>query len=673
MNDWYIDRSKNFINDTLDKALTLFNTACKTEISSDLLAEKIKESGALGGAEGNPNAALTRFRDHGFLRKNNTIGDSAQDYIEGRLGKAELIIDMFSKRPAMKSSSPDVKPFYLLCLVFDSMLQMGLDPDDIFLTYEECREYLYPIISYSGITFELVEKIVSEREYEYGIDMPKPRITLEPNEDTNLSIWFNALRETPVFMPLEVNKRVLRPNLKQAEFFHFMAVNADELKPVPTSSNNSLYDYYCDSACGLSEILPNVIRKESVFDKEEDAQTLFQYLFGFKKIAAYNYSRYIKYNCFGLFFPFITLPKLVIREIWKANQIIGNGLYQYVVKGQWDIESINIDEFEYKGFYGETKTVEAFSFDSTIPNACNLVIYGTPGCGKSFYVENTLLKEYEVEKDLFIRTTFYQDYTNTDFVGQVLPKVKSDKSVTYEFNPGPFTLALKKAIENQEKPVALIIEELNRGNAASIFGDIFQLLDRNESGKSRYKIINPNIQDYFNEVFEGKYFFDSIRIPGNLYIIATMNTSDQNVFTLDTAFKRRWNFEKIKNIFTADHKYRQFYIPGMPDVTWEQFVTDINEFIVNSESGITSEDKQLGVFFIDKGTLCEKKEECTDKQKIEKFAYKIFEYLWDDVAKFGHGDWFASDIKTLDDLIEEYQKRGKAVFVDGVLSNGSNQ
>ena len=152
-----------------------------------------------------------------------------------------------------------------------------------------------------------------------------------------------------------------------------------------------------------------------------------------------------------------------------------------------------------------------------------------------------------------------------------------------------------------------------------------------------------------------------------------MNTSDQNVFTLDTAFNRRWNFEKIKNIFTADHKYRQFYIPGMPDVTWEQFVTDINEFIVNSESGITSEDKQLGVFFIDKGTLCEKKEECTDKQKIEKFAYKIFEYLWDDVAKFGHGDWFASDIKTLDDLIEEYQKRGKAVFVDGVLSNGSNQ
>lgn len=673
MNNWYIDRSKNFINDTLDKALTLFNTVCKTEISPDLLAEKIKESGALGGAEGNPNAALTRFRDHGFLRKNNTIGDSAIDYIEGRLGKAELIIDMFSKRPATKSSSPDVKPFYLLCLVFDSMLQMGLDPDDVFLTYEECKEYLYPVNSYSEITFELVEKIVSERDFEYGTDMPRPRITLESNEDTNLSIWFNALRETPVFMPLDVNKRVLRPNLKQTEFFHFMAVNADELKPVPTSTNNSLYDYYCDSACGLSEILPNTIRKDSVFEKEEDAQTLFEYLFGFKKIAGYNYSRYIKYNCFGLFFPFITLPKLVIREIWKTNQIIGKGLYQYLEKGQWNIEAINIDEFEYKGFYGETKTVEAFSFDSSIANACNLVIYGTPGCGKSFHVENTLLSEYEVERDLRIRTTFYQDYTNTDFVGQILPKVKPDKSVTYEFNPGPFTLALKKAIENRGKPVALIIEELNRGNAASIFGDIFQLLDRSESGKSRYDIVNPNIQDYLNRVFDGKYFFNSIRIPSNLYIIATMNTSDQNVFTLDTAFKRRWHFEKIKNKFTVDHKYKHFYIPGMPDVTWEQFVTDINNFIVNRTSGISSEDKQLGVFFIDKDTLCETKEECIDEQKIDKFAYKLFEYLWDDVAKFGREDWFASDIKTLDGLIEEYKKRGKAVFVDGVLSNGNNQ
>lgn len=86
------------------------------------------------------------------------------------------------------------------------------------------------------------------------------------------------------------------------------------------------------------------------------------------------------------------------------------------------------------------------------------------------------------------------DYTNTDFVGQILPKVKPNGEVTYDFNPGPFSLALKAAIENPEDAVALIIEELNRGNAASIFGDIFQLLDRDSNGKSQYSIINVNLQ-----------------------------------------------------------------------------------------------------------------------------------------------------------------------------------
>ena len=111
-------------------------------------------------------------------------------------------------------------------------------------------------------------------------------------------------------------------------------------------------------------------------------------------------------------------------------------------------------------------------------------------------MQNTLLKEFGVANDEQhrIRTTFYQDYTNTDFVGQIIPKVKEDKSVTYEFNPGPFALAMKMAIEHSNEPVALVIEELNRGNAASIFGDIFQLLDRDDDGKSQYKITNVNLQ-----------------------------------------------------------------------------------------------------------------------------------------------------------------------------------
>lgn len=297
----------------------------------------------------------------------------------------------------------------------------------------------------------------------------------------------------------------------------------------------------------------------------------------------------------------------------------------------------------------------SFGFESIKGGAQNKVIYGTPGCGKSYYVQHTLLPFLGVESDNVIRTTFYQDYTNTEFVGQILPKVQADKSVTYEFNPGPFSLALKKAIEHPDKAVALVIEELNRGNAPSIFGDIFQLLDRDKEGKSQYQITNVNIQDYLNKCFIGEsFYFDSIRIPGNLYIIATMNTSDQNVFTLDTAFKRRWLFEKIRNVFSLAHEYKDYYVTGLDNITWEQLVNAINDFIVTRGDDLSSEDKQIGVYFIDRESLCEKADECGNEEKKKKFAYKLFEYLWDDVAKFTRDQWFPAEIKSLDQLIDAY-------------------
>lgn len=310
----------------------------------------------------------------------------------------------------------------------------------------------------------------------------------------------------------------------------------------------------------------------------------------------------------------------------------------------------------------DTSCTRPYAFDTTKGGAQNCVVYGTPGCGKSYYVQNAFLPSIGVKAENVIRTTFYQDYTNTDFVGQILPKV-TDKVVTYEFNPGPFSLALKKAIEQPTELVALVIEELNRGNAASIFGDIFQLLDRDKNGKSQYEITNVNIQDYLTKAFaEQKLSFDKVCIPANLYIVATMNTSDQNVFTLDTAFKRRWQFEKIRNVFAPTHQYKGYFVPGMENVTWEQLVNGINEFIISRPDDLSSEDKLIGVYFIEKDTLCERAEECNDEGKKYRFAYKLFEYLWDDVAKFAHSEWFGTDIKSLDQLIDQYMEKGKQVL-----------
>lgn len=365
-----------------------------------------------------------------------------------------------------------------------------------------------------------------------------------------------------------------------------------------------------------------------------------------------------------------------IKKILKAegDYEVGDIMLMSKLKDKYIIELVKSDTEKYKvliTLFDEKDrhlllddAIQTFDFSmSTIKDGQNLIVYGTPGCGKSYYVEHTLLKDYP--KENYIRTTFFQDYTNTDFVGQILPVVEGDK-VTYEFNPGPFTLALEQAIRKPNENVALVIEELNRGSAASIFGDIFQLLDRKE-GVSEYEITNVNILNYLKQQFGGMYVFESIKLPSNLSIFATMNTSDQNVFTLDTAFKRRWKFKKLLNKFESDHTFKDMYIPGA-DITWEDFVDSINLFILESSNGLNSEDKQLGVYFVNEKLMRKDKNVPAELEKVEAFAYKVLEYLWSDVAKFDRSRWFEDNIKSLDMLVEEYKSKGIGVFKHDIFN-----
>lgn len=310
---------------------------------------------------------------------------------------------------------------------------------------------------------------------------------------------------------------------------------------------------------------------------------------------------------------------------------------------------------------------ELFDYSKTKGSSINKIFYGTPGCGKSYHIQHNILGKENYSDDNVIRTTFYQDYSNTDFVGQILPKIEKDKTsgketVKYIFNPGPFTLALIRAISNPAEKVALVIEEINRGNAPAIFGDIFQLLDRDNDSISEYGIVNVSVLDYLNDyIFEvngekKNYIFKEIKIPGNMDIFATMNTSDQNVYTLDTAFIRRWDKEKIKNLFT-DCEFADTNIPGM-DYTWEEFVIAINNHIAKHLEDLqVNEDKQIGAFFVKKNLL---------GSTPEKFAYKVFDYLWSDVAKLDH-EIFFKHFDTLEALIKAYEKEGVDVFKTGIF------
>ena len=279
-----------------------------------------------------------------------------------------------------------------------------------------------------------------------------------------------------------------------------------------------------------------------------------------------------------------------------------------------------------------------------VKGGMNIILYGVPGAGKSW----TIKHEYCDDETRMERLVFHPDYTYSDFVGQILPTIEDDGTVKYEFMPGPFTNLVRKAYINPDKMYYLVIEEVNRGNAPAIFGDIFQLLDRDKDGGSEYYITNADIAKkvYLNPNHK-------VSIPSNMSILCTMNTSDQNVFTLDTAFQRRWRMRLIKNKFHEESEERNFAETKIldTDVTWEKFFKEINNFILSKNIRMTSsEDKRLGTHFVSEDDL---RFEDGNESQNSRFPEKVLKYLWDDAFKFTKEDVFNLDkVKSLEDVIE---------------------
>lgn len=289
------------------------------------------------------------------------------------------------------------------------------------------------------------------------------------------------------------------------------------------------------------------------------------------------------------------------------------------------------------------------------------IYYGVPGCGKSYTIKKELDEVIESEENRssrIFRVTVHPDYSYGDFIGSIMPKVR-EKTISYEFVPGIFTRALKRALELRDKNenVYLIVEEMTRGNIAEIFGDIFQLLDRDENGESEYEIDNENI---YRSIYEyGSSNSDNseenetkkpenerwlsnnkIKLPSNFYIWGTLNTSDQNVFVMDNAFKRRFNFQLIKadgNKAEMDEKlnneFKEKFFKSFDgnQKFWQldnDFVKELNNYIIKELE--LNEDKQIGNYFIK--ILGE------DQEFANVVANKLLYYLWYDVQKVTYGD-----------------------------------
>lgn len=352
-------------------------------------------------------------------------------------------------------------------------------------------------------------------------------------------------------------------------------------------------------------------------------------------------------------------------------------------------ELSNIDKFEYG--YSATLTAmakmvldpknelirkgistDSFSTENSLLKAAGLqqIYYGAPGTGKS-----KAIKDLTFGEDV-IRTTFHPDSDYASFVGTYKPiteevvlrdcngkkvideetgKVVKEDRISYKFIPQAFLEAYVEAWKKlgSGKKQYLIIEEINRGNCAQIFGDLFQLLDRNEYGFSDYPIVaDKDMQKYLEKEFAGWEITNKDEInqlygeanmvnlimkgerlvlPSNLYIWATMNTSDQSLFPIDSAFKRRWDWKYVPIREGRDKETNaplNWYInTGDKQYKWWSFISKVNELI---GSLTNSEDKKLGYFF------CKAKDGEID---ADLFVSKVIFYLWNDVFKdYGFDD-----------------------------------
>lgn len=315
---------------------------------------------------------------------------------------------------------------------------------------------------------------------------------------------------------------------------------------------------------------------------------------------------------------------------------------------------------------------EKHTSDNILP--LQQIIYGAPGTGKSFSVDEDV-KHHNMQD---IRTTFHPDSDYSTFVGAYKPQMEKvtvrddrgfpvkengqvvyEKKIVYKYTKQAFLKAYIEAWKDLEHPHILVIEEINRGNCAQIFGDLFQLLDRNDIGFSKYPITaDTDIMQVLNDEFEGLTIANSeainahykddvvtdvlngsrLLLPNNLYIWATMNTSDQSLFPIDSAFKRRWEWKYVP-ISNAGKAWK-ICVNGK-EYDWWSFVEQINNKIWEATH---SEDKKLGYFFCKADRKVSENDEENMVISADKFVGKVLFYIYNDVFKdYGFDDAIFKD------------------------------
>ena len=381
-----------------------------------------------------------------------------------------------------------------------------------------------------------------------------------------------------------------------------------------------------------------------------------------------------------------TKQKKYLAEIVLYNDFLMSEVTEEDYANYFDLTDDDFSKYMEEEHMKETKPFTDLNYKPITKDkkykSYNRIIFGAPGTGKSFQ-----LKQESTDGNHFAnieRVTFHPDYSYGQFVGSYKPVSDDEGRIRYEYVPGPFMRTLVKALESGKngdsaEKFLLIVEEINRAKVAAVFGDMFQLLDRTAEGDSVYEIqASEDVRRYLARELGGtKENYTSIKIPNNMYIWATMNSADQGVFPMDTAFKRRWEFTYI-GINEKDDKISIDKLPVKNsegnEIEWNILRKSINNMLLKECK--VNEDKLLGPFFISgevfknvcKENLDKKNE---DEQKklndafFEAFNSKVLMYLFEDAGKMHQKKLFAGidqNELTFSKVCEDFKTHGTAIF-----------
>lgn len=391
-------------------------------------------------------------------------------------------------------------------------------------------------------------------------------------------------------------------------------------------------------------------------------------------------------------------PETILANLPYVEWLKLDGKKHIVYVGNNTHELGTLKEMSEQEYMATQHSIEMQRIADLVNLPRNLIFFGAPGTGKSYQLNKIGVRAKDNPDGIFPkeqvrRVTFYPDYTYSQFVGSYRPFTEGDK-IGYRYIPGPFLETYIDATLHPYKNYLLIIEELNRANPAAVFGDVFQLLDRDAFGASEYYVSVPmemsacikasldkldeseqsDIESFFDPDMDFKEFCDStleyLTLPPNMYIWATMNSADQGVFPMDTAFKRRWDFRYIgidegegatPTALGGKRLDEHTVGVGGARIVWNELRKAINMLLL--DVGV-NEDKLLGPFFLSPEALNDEPYGDDGKSRfVGAFEDKVLLYLYEDAGKMKRRSIFRDGNATFAGICDEFEDRGIEVFL----------